>query len=50
MLAIADDELKAIKLTGFLRADNVEGLVRLLETNFNVSVERSPEQIALRKR
>lgn len=46
---IADAELNAIKLTGFLRADNTEGLVRLLENNFNVTSEQAGERIVLRK-
>lgn len=46
---IADAELNAIKLTGFLRADNIEGLVRLLENNFHVRSEQAGERIVLRK-
>lgn len=46
---IADRELSAIKLTGFLRADNTEGLLRLLENNFQVRSERVGERIVLRR-
>jgi transmembrane sensor len=47
-LEIADAELNRIKLTGLLRADNTEGLVRLLETSFGVSALRTGERISLR--
>lgn len=40
-LEIADPALNQIKLTGFLRADNVEGLLGLLRTNFGVAAERT---------
>lgn len=39
--------LREVKLSGFLRADNSEGLVRLLESNFGVTVERSSDMITL---
>jgi transmembrane sensor len=49
-LVIASPELNRIKLSGFLRADNADGLVRLLENNFAVKVERRGEtEIWLRK-
>lgn len=48
-LEIADPRLTPIKLTGFLRADNTAGLVRLLESNFNVSVERAGARLLLRQ-
>lgn len=46
---IADAELNAIKLTGFLRADNTEGLVRLLESNFKVRSERTGGRVVLHR-
>jgi len=48
-LEIADVRLDEIKLTGFLRADNTTGLLRLLESNFHVSVERTGARILLRQ-
>lgn len=45
---IADAELNTIKLTGFLRTDNSEGLVRLLENNFGVEAGRAGDRIILR--
>lgn len=45
---IASPELRELKLSGFLRADNAEGLVRLLENNFNVKAERAGATITLR--
>lgn len=47
--AIADAELNAIQLTDFLRADNTEGLVCLLENNFHVRSERVGERIVPRR-
>jgi ferric-dicitrate binding protein FerR (iron transport regulator) len=49
-LEISDAELNQIKLTGFLRADNTEGLVRLLETSFEVRAKRTGERISLQKK
>jgi transmembrane sensor len=46
---IADRELTAIKLTGYLRADNAEGLMRLLENNFRVRCERDGEHVVLHR-
>ncbi len=37
----ADDELRALRLSGFLAADNAEGFLQLLESQFAVRVERS---------
>lgn len=45
---IGDPELSRVTLSGFLRADNTEGLIRLLENNFGVAVERSGTAIHLR--
>jgi transmembrane sensor len=49
-LEIVDADLNRIKLTGLLRADNTEGLVRLLETSFDVSTRRTGERISLQKK
>lgn len=48
-LEVGDPTLNQLTLTGFLRADNTEGLLRLLETNFNVSADRSGTTIVLRR-
>lgn len=47
--AVGDPELHDVALSGFLRADNVEGLVRLLETQFGLHAERSEDTITLRR-
>lgn len=46
---IGDPELSDVTLSGFLRADNSEGLVRLLTNNFGVAAERSGTTIRLRR-
>lgn len=46
---IASPELHHLRLSGFLRTDNSEGLMRLLENNFRVKAERSGDTITLRK-
>jgi transmembrane sensor len=48
-LEIADASLRQLKLTGVLRADNTEGLLRLLELNCNVAADRSATRISLHK-
>ena len=47
---IADSQLSKIRLTGFLRTDNREGLVRLLENNFGVKAERVADRVILRRK
>lgn len=47
---IADPALRDIKLTGLLRADNVDGLARLLETSFGIHAERTAGKIILRRK
>jgi len=42
-------ELREMKLSGFLGADNTDGLARLLEINFGVRVEVAGDTITLRK-
>jgi len=51
-LAIDPDSpaLETIKLSGFLSADNTEGLVRLLQANFQVQAEANGTTIVLHKR
>lgn len=46
---IGDPSLNTLKLSGFLRADNTEGMVRLLETNFSLKAERQGDVISLRR-
>jgi transmembrane sensor len=40
-LEITDPALRARRLSAALRSDNVEGFVRLLETDFAISVSRT---------
>lgn len=47
---ISDPTLRDIKLTGILRADNIDGLERLLETSFGIRSERTDGKILLRRR
>lgn len=47
--ALGDPELHDVVLSGSLRADDVEGLVRLIETRFGLRVERSEDTITLRR-
>lgn len=47
---IGDPEVGRIRLTGFLRTDNSEGLVSLLENNFGVETERAAGQVILRRK
>ncbi|HRE82443.1 MAG TPA: FecR domain-containing protein [Opitutaceae bacterium] len=46
----ASPELADIQLSGFLGADNIDGLIRLLQTNFAVQADITGEAIILRKR
>lgn len=46
---VADESLQDVKLSGYLRADNIDGLVRLLEMNFGIKAERRGGQILLRR-
>jgi transmembrane sensor len=46
---LASPELGETRLSGFLRSDNSEGLVELLEKDFGIRSERSGETIRLRK-
>ena len=47
--ALAGPGLGDVRLSGFLRTDNCEGLVRLLENQFAILAERSGDTITLRK-
>jgi transmembrane sensor len=47
--AIVGPGLDDVRLSGFLRTDNSEGLVRLLENQFAILAERSGDTITLRK-
>ncbi len=42
-------ELNDVRLSGFLRIDNIDGLVRLLENDFGIRSERAGDTITLRK-
>ena len=44
----SDPRLHAVKVSGILRADNTDGLVRLLETNYQVQAEDRPDHLLLR--
>lgn len=46
---VGDPVLHRVSLSGFLRADNTDGLVRLLESQFGVRAERSGGTIILRR-
>lgn len=48
-LVVADPELENLKVSGRFRADNTEALVRLLEANFGVKIERRQDRIHLHK-
>jgi transmembrane sensor len=43
-----DPRLQAVKVSGILGADNIDGLVRLLETNYQVQAEDRPDYLLLR--
>jgi ferric-dicitrate binding protein FerR (iron transport regulator) len=46
---LADPGLHGLQLSGILRADNVDALVRLLESNYGVTADRRGSEIVLRK-
>lgn len=46
---LANPGLGELRLSGFLRSDNSEGLIRLLEENFGIESTRSGSTITLRK-
>lgn len=48
-VTIGDPALNRLQLSGILRADNVDALVRLLEANYGVTAERRENGIMLRK-
>ncbi len=48
-LVLGDEELGQLELSGVLRADNVEPLLRVLEQNYAIKAERSAGKIILRK-
>lgn len=48
-LVLGDTQLGAIELSGVMRANNVEPLLRMLENNYGISVDRSEGKIVLRK-
>lgn len=48
-LVLGDDELGTLELSGVLRVDNVEPLLRVLEQNYRIKAERSGDEIVLRK-
>lgn len=48
-LVLADPKLGDLRLSGFLRADNTDGLLHLLESNFSLTAERREQEIVLRK-
>jgi transmembrane sensor len=43
-----DPRLNQVKVSGVLAADNTDGLVRLLERDFNVQAENRPDHLLLR--
>ena len=46
-LVLADPELGAVQLSGVLRADNVDALLKLLETNYGIKPETRGDEIIL---
>ena len=49
-LAVGDPELSALRLSAAFRSDNVEGFVRLMESDFGMRAEwRSEREIVLRR-
>lgn len=49
-VSVGDPALERLLLSGILRADNIDALVRLLEANYAVVAERREGEIVLRKR
>jgi transmembrane sensor len=49
-ISLGEPSLGRLLLSGILRADNVDALVRLLEANYEVSADRSDDTIVLRRR
>jgi transmembrane sensor len=47
---IEDETLAALTLSGRFRADNVEGFVRMLETNYGVKAEKTATDVVLLRR
>lgn len=47
-VSLADRSLESLQISGIIRADNVESLLRLLESNYRVTAERSEDGIVLR--
>ncbi len=48
-LTLGDPAVQEVVLTGGLRADDVDGLVRLLDSRFGVYAERSEDTVVLRR-
>ena len=49
-VSLGEPALERLLLSGILRADNVDALVRLLEANYGITAERRENEIVLRKR
>jgi transmembrane sensor len=47
-IVLADAELGKVELSGVLRADNIEPLLRMLQSNYGIEAERSGTTIVLR--
>jgi ferric-dicitrate binding protein FerR (iron transport regulator) len=48
-LRIGDSATGALRITGLVWSDDPEGFVRLLESGFNVTAERSGDVVHLRQ-
>jgi transmembrane sensor len=48
-LVILDEALRTLPIGASFRSDNLDGFVRLLESSFGVSAERTKNKIALRR-
>jgi transmembrane sensor len=46
-LSVNDPELAKLRMSGVFRADNVEGFVRLLQSNYGMKVEYRGSEIIL---
>lgn len=49
-LVLNDASMESLELSGVLRADNTDSLLRLLDVEFGITAERRGEEIVLRKR
>jgi transmembrane sensor len=46
-LVLADEALRSLRLSATFRSDNVEGFVRLMESDFRMQLVRRGDEIVL---